>query len=81
MSFLYDLYNVEYKQTRAALSQTNEYQVWYSMTPVNQVDDWLLVPLGIMQANSENCGPPPGNIFDLEVGQRSRSRYDVNWKG
>ena len=21
------------------------------------------------QANSENCGPPPGNNFDLEVGQ------------
>ena len=27
------------------------------------------------QANSENCGPPLGNKFDLEVGQRSRSRY------
>ena len=26
------------------------------------------------QANSENCGPPLGNKFDLEVGQRSRSR-------
>ena len=26
------------------------------------------------QANSKNCGPPPGNKFDLEVGQRSRSR-------
>ena len=22
-----------------------------------------------IQANSENCGPPPGNNFDLEVGQ------------
>ena len=22
----------------------------------------------IKQANSENCGPPPGNNFDLEVG-------------
>ena len=21
------------------------------------------------QANSENCGPPPGNNFDVEVGQ------------
>ena len=27
-----------------------------------------------MQANSENCGPPLGNKFDLEVGQRSPSR-------
>ena len=29
------------------------------------------------QANSENCGPPLGNKFDLEVGQRSllRSRH------
>ena len=27
-----------------------------------------------IQANSENCGPPLGNKFDLEVGQRSRSR-------
>ena len=26
------------------------------------------------QANSENCGPPLGNKFDLEVGQKSRSR-------
>ena len=26
------------------------------------------------QANSKNCGPPPGNKFDLEIGQRSRSR-------
>ena len=26
------------------------------------------------QANSENCGPPLGNKFDLEVGQRSWSR-------
>ena len=26
------------------------------------------------QANSENCGPPLGNKFDLEVGQRSQSR-------
>ena len=26
------------------------------------------------QANSENCGPPLGNKFDLEVGQRSPSR-------
>ena len=35
------------------------------------------------QANSENCGPPPGSNFDLEVGQRSRSRsrHGVNWKG
>ena len=27
-----------------------------------------------IQANSENCGPPLSNKFDLEVGQRSRSR-------
>ena len=33
------------------------------------------------QANSKNCGPPPGNKFDLEVGQRSRSRHGVNLKG
>ena len=33
------------------------------------------------QANLENCGPPPGNNFDLEVGQRSRSQHGVNWKG
>ena len=26
------------------------------------------------QANSDNCGPPLGNKFDLEVGQRPRSR-------
>ena len=30
--------------------------------------------LQIKQANSENCGPPLANKFDLEVGQRSRSR-------
>ena len=23
----------------------------------------------VTQANLENCGPPPGNNFDLEVGQ------------
>ena len=28
----------------------------------------------IEQANSENCGPPLGNKFDLEKGQRSPSR-------
>ena len=33
------------------------------------------------QENSENCGPPPGNNFDLEVDQRSRSRHGVNGKG
>ena len=25
----------------------------------------------LQQANSENCGPPLGNKFDLEVGKRS----------
>ena len=30
---------------------------------------------------SENCGPPPSNNFDLEVGQRSRSRHGAIWKG
>ena len=29
----------------------------------------------------KTCGPPPGNNFDLEVGQRSRPRHGVNWKG
>ena len=35
------------------------------------------------QANSKNCGPPPGNKFDLEVGQRSRQRspHGTNGKG
>ena len=33
------------------------------------------------QANSENCGPPLGNNFDLEEGQRSRSRHGITWKG
>ena len=35
------------------------------------------------QANSKNCGPPPGNKFDLGVGQRSRSRslHGINRKG
>ena len=28
----------------------------------------------LLKANSENCGPPLGNKFDLEVGQRSRSK-------
>ena len=37
--------------------------------------------MSIRQANLENCGPPPGNKFHLEVGQRSRSRHGVNWKG
>ena len=27
-----------------------------------------------IQKNSENCGPPLSNKFDLEVGQRSTSR-------
>ena len=31
------------------------------------------------QANSENCGPPRGNKFDLENSQRSR--HGANWKG
>ena len=37
----------------------------------------------IEQANSENCGPPLGNKFDLEVGQRSpsRSRHWYHQKG
>ena len=29
--------------------------------------------------DSENCGPPCGNKFDPEVGQRSR--HGANWKG
>ena len=35
------------------------------------------------QANSDYCGPPLGNNFDLEEGQRSRSmsRDGVTWKG
>ena len=34
------------------------------------------------QANSENCGLPLGNKFDLEVGQRSlsRSQHGTIWK-
>ena len=34
------------------------------------------------QVNSENCGPPLGNKFDLKVGQRSlsRSRYGTTGK-
>ena len=32
------------------------------------------VKIYYLQANSENCGPPLGNKFDLEVGQRSPSR-------
>ena len=31
--------------------------------------------------NSKNCGPPPGNTFDLEIGQRSRSPHGTNRKG
>ena len=36
-----------------------------------------------IQANSKNCGPPLGNKFDLEIGQRSRSRspHGTNRKG
>ena len=34
-----------------------------------------------LQPNSKNCGPPPGNNFDLELGQRSRSWHGVNWQG
>ena len=30
--------------------------------------------INIQQANSKNCGPPPVNKFDLEIGQRSRSQ-------
>ena len=33
------------------------------------------------QANSKNCGPPPGNKFVLEIGQRSRSSHGTNRKG
>ena len=35
------------------------------------------------QANSKNCGPPPGSKFDLEVDQRSMSRssHGINRKG
>ena len=31
----------------------------------------------VQQANSENCGPPLGNNFYLEKGQRSRPRCGV----
>ena len=34
----------------------------------------IKVKLKSLKANSKNCGPPPGNKFDLEVGQRSGSR-------
>ena len=36
----------------------------------------------VQQANSENCGPPLGNKFDLEVGQRlpSRSQHGTTGK-
>ena len=33
------------------------------------------------QANSKNVGPPPGNKFDLEVDQRSRSLHSANRTG
>ena len=36
---------------------------------------WFWDRIHCKQANSENCGPPLGNKFDLEVGQRSRSRH------
>ena len=46
--------------------------------------DWSMIFKGpIKQANSENCGPPRGNKFDLEKGQRSssRSRHGTIRKG
>ena len=48
------------------------------MSPVKHSYAWLP-----RQANSKNRGPPPGNKFDLEIGQRSRSRsqYGTNRKG
>ena len=30
---------------------------------------------------NKNCGTPPGNEFDLRVGQRSRSPHGTNGKG
>ena len=49
---------------------------------------WLVeetrdLKLTFKQANVENCGPPRGNKFDLEKGQRSRRRprHGANWKG
>ena len=33
------------------------------------------------QANSKNCGLPPGKKIDLEIGQSSRSPYGTNRKG
>ena len=43
---------------------------------VNITHRQLLKLQGIgKQKNSEYCGPSPGNNFDIEVGQRSRSRH------
>ena len=51
----------------------------YSLIQILQHGNYHLMLL--IQANSENCGPPLGNNFDLEEGQRSRSRHGVTWKG
>ena len=41
------------------------------------------IDFNVKQAKSENFDPPPGNKFDLEVGQMSRWRswYGAHWKG
>ena len=36
---------------------------------VSFVAQYNYIPWLLQQANLENCGPPPGNNFDLEVGQ------------
>ena len=49
-----------------------------------QYDIWNIINRFVdKQANSKNCGPPPGNRFDIGVGQRSRSRslHGINRKG
>ena len=49
--------------------------------PVSLIPTDLNTQKQLKKENSENCGPPPGDNFDLEVGPRSRSGHGVNWKG
>ena len=66
---------------------TKEIHVQSFMTVWYLLKDGILVMIksihASIQANLKNCGPLPGNKFDLEVGQRSMSRslHGINRKG
>ena len=58
--------------------------MWFTQIVMSPASSDVIFPFPTAknkQENLKNCGPPRGNKFDLEIGQRSTSQHGTNRKG